>query len=180
MKKYDLDVNERYALFLYPRKKYMYNMSDKQTKKIVAYLQGCGFKVIIKSRAKDPIKHEGDVVVSRTDIYPHTTMELMAASELVINTGSTAIEEAVMMEKPVIDFPIKPQRNLEFLHQGGHCRRLSAGCSKEKFEEAVKALTEKDLSESFKQAKDKYLFENGNVSDVIIDNVLKRVTNGCS
>ena len=117
--KYSLDKDKRYALIIYPRSR---DLGKFDIEKICKELQEDNFVPIIKTRGKDPIRAIPDVGgFSDESWFPHTTMELIHISDRIINTGSTMIKEAVMLDKgdAVVNYNVKPFTLLEELYEKG-------------------------------------------------------------
>ena len=76
-----------------------------------------GLRCLLKLEAKIPlpvvtveaIAKGGDFYFEDSSWYPHTTQELLEISDIVINFGSTTVEECVMHEVPLINFDVKPK-----------------------------------------------------------------------
>lgn len=99
---------DKYVTLIYPR---LRDISNFDIDLVLNHLNDLGYGVLIKSREKDPVQIPvGSLnnVFYDTDWYPHTSMELMEVSDFIINTSSMAIEEAICIGKPTINFHIKP------------------------------------------------------------------------
>ena len=110
---------------------------------LMSYLEFLGYTILLKSRGKDPIdKSYKDVLTSQghyyfhdNSWYPHTTQELLSISDLVVNFGSTTVEECVMQDVPLINFDVKPKfRNgserpyritHEYLYKYNYCVQMN-------------------------------------------------------
>jgi hypothetical protein len=174
LKKYKLK-NSKNVLVVFPRTR---DLSKIDMLKIYGFLKGMGYNIIVKSRAKDVVAFglRGDKYYEDLTWYPHTTMELIEVSDIVINFGSTAIKECVMLNTPVINFNIKPttfEQPLLFLYNYGYCANFSPAVSKDRFVEAAENLINGDMEAHFKDARKNHLFENKNVSKSIIDFVME-------
>jgi hypothetical protein len=110
-------------------------------------------------------------------------MELIEVSDIVVNTDSGSIKECVMLDTPLVNFHIKPptagtqrigcpRAGFEFLYDEPYCRELRNDISSDAFIETVRYLTCTDFTEDFKRVRKKYLFENVNVCDNILDELL--------
>ena len=144
---------------------------------IIEDIKALGYKPIMKARGKDALHELQDLpnYFEDTDWFPHTTMELMTASDIVINFGSTTIKECVMLEKPVLNFPTKPHEKdylMPFLYEYDYTRELSPEYENKDFNDAFNYLIEKDHTEEFAKAKDNHLFRFKS-SPLIIDEILK-------
>tara|TARA_B100000700_G_scaffold331776_1_gene468446 strand:- start:2135 stop:3172 length:1038 start_codon:yes stop_codon:yes gene_type:complete len=153
--KYNLQKDQKYALFLYPK------LRDAERVNIVKIhdsLRSMGYKIIVKTRAKDSVvdpKRRGDEyfedVPPKVSWCPYTTVELMKISEIAINFGSTAITECAYSRIPVLNFDIKPRLLFDFLYEYDFVHQFSRGenPTQEEIVSAVRKLLEKDHSASF-------------------------------
>jgi hypothetical protein len=141
-------------------------------------LREMGYAVIVKTRGKDSVpKHlRGDAFFEDYRWFPHSTMELIFVSDIVINFDSAAVKECVMWETPLVNYSIKTEANRFIggipyapLYDYEYCVNFKEEFDGEKFTEAVKRLSGGDFSNVFKEATQKYLFENQNVSAKILD-----------
>ena len=160
LRKYDLPRNTN-ALILFPK---LRDLGKSNIVEIYNHIRALGYNILVKSRGKDPIMDEkmrGDRYFEDASWHPHTSMELMSVSDLIINFGSTAIKECVMMRKPVINFPIKPhqiEKTFPFLYEYDYCRQLQPNCDFREFEAAVDYLTRTDHTDAFSQSIKSHLF----------------------
>jgi hypothetical protein len=164
--------NSRCALVVFPRRR---DMKKVNLEKIYNRLEEAGYTILVKTRGKDPAPEElqGHYYFEDDSWYPHTTMELMKISDIIINFGSTAIKESVLLTRPVVNFNIKPfELPLDFLYNEEYCVNLSPEADMNSFSESIESLTTKDLSAAYKKAMKKYLFVPGSVSKRILDEVL--------
>jgi len=165
--KYNLTDNKK-ALIIYPRNrdKNKINLSA-----IYSNLKDFGYDILVKSRGKDPIyeqAHKGDAYYSDKSWFPHTTMELIKISDVIVNFNSTSIKECVLMKKPLLNFDIKPWMPLDELYDYDYCRRCPVNFADKEFKESVEYLAKTDLSDSFDIAIRNHLFD-GNSSKRILD-----------
>jgi hypothetical protein len=101
--KFKLDKNQKYCLFLFPKIRNKFNSDN--ILNIYSHLKKLNFKVIVKTRPKDPFINDslkGDYFVS-SDIYPNESLELMKISDLCIISSSSANEETIFSKIPCID-----------------------------------------------------------------------------
>ena len=173
-KKYKLNQNEKYCLFLYPKKRDFFG--PKELLKIYDFLRKLGFIIIVKSRPKDeiiPKNLRGDYFVC-SDIYPNESIELMKLSQLCLISSSSANEETIMMGIPCIDIQ-SDLRNYErnnFLSDNRTCIQIKnkkwRNITFKEFRNIYKKL-EKKNSEYFNKIKRKYLFTWDNSSEKIFN-----------
>tara|TARA_R100000008_G_scaffold77767_1_gene58347 strand:- start:73 stop:1035 length:963 start_codon:yes stop_codon:yes gene_type:complete len=172
LKKYDLDDSKK-VLLIFPRTR---DMDKIDLEKLYSDIRQMGYKIMVKTRGKDPInedKLKGDYYFLDRSWYPHTTMELIEVSDFVINFGSTSIKECVLMRKPVVNFDIKPFKLLlDFLYDYPYCAQLGANYDFAQLQSAVTNLINNDHTAAFDEAIDKFLFEPGQVSKKILDEVM--------
>lgn len=170
LKQYRLDENDKYALVLYPK---LRDLRKINIDKIYDYLHKLGYKILVKTRAKNPVlnpNHKGDYYFHDVSWFPSTTMELLEVSDIAINFSSTAIKEYVLCKTPVINFDIKPFNLIyDFLYNYDYAIQLKPDADFELFKNSVAKLTTKDLENEFNLAIKDHLFERGNVSKKICD-----------
>ena len=172
--KYGIE-NVKVALIIFPRLTYMNKSKYSQLLKIYSYLKQMGYLLIVKTRGKDKVQNDykGDRYFEDFSWYPHTTQELIKLADIVINFDSTSIKECIMMSKPLINFSIKPIKRFEFMYNDNYALNVNMGINYEKFSGLIERLHKNDLSKCFYDAREAYLFQPGNVSSKIIDEVLK-------
>ena len=169
VEKYKLE--EKNALVIFPRIRDIHKIN---LLNIYKELSEMGYNIIVKGRGKEPIPRKYRTKHSYEDLswFPHPTLEFIVASDIVINFGSTAIEECIMLNTPIVNFDIKPfDQPLAFLYDKRYCINFK-GFNDRLFRESILNLTQKDLSSSFKESRDKYLFEAEGASERIIEGVL--------
>ena len=172
--KYDVVLNE-------PAIKEKYNLSDKKKALIVfpklrdlrlndlltiyKALFDMGFEVLVKTRGKDPAPPElkGSRYFVDDSWYPHTTMELIKVSDVVINFSSTTIKETIIMNKPMVNFSWKPFKHLNFLYEYDFCKEGAPG----DLEESINYLINADLKSEYNRAIEKYLFPLGSSKRIV-------------
>lgn len=174
LKKYNMK-NDNYCLVIAPK------LSDLNTflptwLGFTSIIRKLGYKIILKSRAKDSysqfgknLKNVCDHYYEDTSWFTHTTIDLMTASKIVINTDSTAIEECTMTKRPTINFQLKGGIFLPFLYSNEVSWQYSLNkYNPQSFVDNVKRLTQGNLDDKFnKIIEDKMYF--GNSSKAILD-----------
>ena len=173
-KKFNLKEEERYCLFLFP--KIRVNFESKDILNIYSHLRKLGFKIIVKTRPKDPsITKElrGDYFVS-SDIYPNESLELMKISELSLISSSSANEETIYSRIPCIDIisDLRSWERNQYLLDNNTYVRIENNIWKnldfENFNNIYQKLEKKD-SKYFDEIKKKYLFTHTSSSEKIFD-----------
>jgi len=173
-KKYNLNKNEKYVLFLYP--KIRNSFSDDDLLKIYSYLYKLSYKIIVKKRPKDKDidkKLQGDLLVN-SDIYPNESLELMKISELCIISSSSANEETVMSEIPCLDLvsDLRDYQRNEYLLDNKIYKRINLDIWKNisfhDFKILIDSLDKKN-SDHFKKLKKKYIFNHSNSAIKYLD-----------
>lgn len=188
IKKYNLSNDKNRALFIWPKARDMHKMPID----IISNFNELGWQVVVKTRGKDPISkntidyliENGNIVLSDSSWYPHTTQELLEASNLVINSGSTMIEECVMHNTPLINFDIKPKNRHgrvhkhrvthSYLYEYDFCTNLKGldkSFTTQKLDDMIKSLIEKDLLKSFELCKSEWLHNHNNSSKKLIQHL---------
>ena len=186
LKKYNLPKNKK-ALFVLPKNR---DVSNSNWTKIAEHIQNLGYTMLFKTRGKDPFKKDfidyskskGHYCFEDVSWFPHTTQELMEISDVVINFGSTTIEECVMQNTPLVNFDIKPAiRNgskrpyrvtHDYLYNYNYCIQLKPESTRGQVVAAIKHLTETDLKKEFKKARQNHLFDHKNCCKKIFDVIL--------
>ena len=157
---------------------------DASLRKIYIYLKEMGFNLIVKGRGKQyPGKQCADDDFFRGDQYfeddcwfPHTSMDLINISDIVINFDSTVTKECVMDDTPFINFDVKDDFfPFKFLLKYKYCENFKVYMDRNKFKDGVSRLTENDYSDEFKKCRDNHLFEKGNISGKILDALEKYI-----
>ena len=169
IEKYDLPDRDN-ILILFPK---LRDLEKSNILEILSHIKKMSCNAIIKTRGKDRVTSEsmrGDRYFEDVSWFPHTTMELLAASDLVINFGSTAIKECVMMRKPVINFPIKPhniEKTFPFLYEYSYCEQHQPNCGFKKFEESARRLMSADHQSAFDESIGNHLFDYHSSSKIL-------------
>lgn len=167
--KYNLTNNKK-ALIIYPRNR---DKNKVDLNRIYSNLKELGYDILVKSRGKDPIydqAHKGDTYYSDKSWFPHTTMEFIKVSDIIINFNSTSIKECVLLRKPLLNFGIKPWMPLEELYDYEYCRRCPVDFADQELKESIEYLAKTDLTKSFDAATQNHLF-TGNSSKRILDHL---------
>ena len=178
LKKYQniLKNDEKYCLLILPKMR-DFSSAFSHLSEATKNLRSRGYKVIAKSRGKDSYARMGNDLYNVCDYYfeditwfTHPTMDFMTISDVVLNCCSTSIEEAVMLEKPVINFKVKSGDFLSHLYRDGYTRHIDVNkdFDLKYFNESFDYLTNNNLAEYFQQAKNEMMFV-GNSSKTIAD-----------
>jgi hypothetical protein len=216
LKKYELPATKK-ALILYPNLRpsicpkwhrfYPQSVSDHfkyNLEYIYDLLRTFDFKIVVKTRGKHAVQslaRRGDYFFKDHSWYPHSTMELIQACDLIINFDSAAIKECVMLGKPVINFPVRPEvdwyhvggfsprrdgRSFDFLYKYKYCEEPATNlftldtlsqsqkkAARDMMAETIDRLLLQDHSADFLQARQNHLFVNErNVSKNILDTIM--------
>ena len=124
--KYDIEIDKQAVLkkYNFPDQKKVLIMLPKSRdagkinlNSLCLHFKNCGYCLIFKARGKDPlssqevehIRARGDFYFEDDSWYPHLSQELIEISDMIINFGSTSIEECVMHNTPLLNFDIKPE-----------------------------------------------------------------------
>jgi len=171
LSKYNLNSRAKYILVVYPK---LRDLEKIDMDLIYNCIRNKGYNIIVKARGKEPARenHKGDYYFQDYSWHPHTTMELTKISDLVINFGSSGIKEFVMLEKPIINFNIKPKEQIkhtvEFLYDYNYCVNHERNFFSRDVDhnnillDNIDYLTNTDLSNEFKRSIDNHLFESKN------------------
>ena len=167
LRKYDLSGSKK-ALVIAPRSR---DLGNAKLAQIYKTLNSHGLEVLVKTRGKDPLARSlhGDKYFTDPSWYPHTTMELIHISDIVVNFSSTAIKECVMLRTPLINFHIKPfEKPLKFLYEYDYCENFGKEFDENQLQNAINRLTNQDLGDIFNISIEKHLF-TGSSSKRILD-----------
>jgi hypothetical protein len=178
-RKYNLNTNDKYILFLYPKAKYIesYTINSLHIKNLFNIFRIIGYKIIVKTRPKDIIflDCKGDYNII-SDCYPNESLELMKISELCIYFSSSAIDECVMSEIPMIDFVVDNhiEKRLEFLYDERIICQIKnwKNISQIELTEKINNL-EKKNNIIFKEIKEKYMYTHNNSAEKIFNYFLE-------
>lgn len=170
-KKYNI-FSKKNVLIVFPRNIYVHKID---LNKLYNFLKDKGYNIIVKTRDKDVVSKEfrGDWYYEDYSWFPHTTMELMTLCDFVINFDSTAIEECVMMMRPLINFHIKPKKQMDFLYNYKYCRDLNIKLNLKEVDSAINYLTNNNFIEEFKISQKNHLFDKNGVADKIANFALE-------
>lgn len=186
--KHDLSSDKKKVLLMWPKSRDLHKFPTD----IIQNFTELGWQVLVKSRAKDPISEKTKKFLLENghryfydEWFPHTSQELLEVSDLVINCGSTTIEECVMHEVPLINFDIKPRVRHgikqeyrvthEYLYDYGFCKNLS-GLDKNfnttVLNDMIQDLFQKDLKSEFGRCKKDWLYDHKNTCKNLLDVLL--------
>lgn len=188
LEKYGLDPNKKKVLLMWPKSRDL----AKFPIDIISNFQQLGWQVVVKARGKDPIsKNTADYLLSGGHKYfydgwfPHTSQELLKVSDLVVNCGSTTIEECVMYEVPLINFDIKPavrhgkkQKHRvthDYLYNYKFCVNIPAlnkNFNTATLSAMIQSLLQLDLKSEFKKCKQDWLYGHKNTCKNLLDMIL--------
>jgi len=187
--KYSLDPHKNKVLFMWPKSRDLHRMPID----IIKNFNELGWQVIVKTRGKDSLHpntaseliKSGNKHFSDASWFPHTTQELLEVCNLVVNSGSTTIEECVMHEVPLINFDIKPATRhgrtykhrvtYSFLYDYDFCvnlKGLDSSFSTEKLNEMLQYFLRTDFTESFKKCKQDWLYDHKNSCKNLLDVII--------
>ncbi len=186
--KHSIPKGGKKALIVWPKTR---DFGRVDVGKIMKILHNKGYTMLIKTRGKDPLAPETvkqihkakDFYFEDESWFPHTTQELLTISDIVINFGSTAVEECVMHEVPLVNFDVKPKTRHgntkewrvthDYLYDYEYCMQLKKDFKDRELEVALDYLTgAPNLHEEFKKARQKHLFDHTNSSKKILDFLL--------
>ena len=189
LKKYSLDKDRNKLLFIWPKSRDLHKMPID----IITNFNELGWQVVVKTRGKDTLHPStietlvgaDNIILSDASWHPHTTQELLEVCDLVVNSGSTMIEECVMHEVPLINFDIKPDvrhgRKLkhrvtyDFLYDYDFCvnlKSLDSTFSTEKLNGMLQYFLRTDFSDSFRKCKQDWLYDHKNACKNLLDVIL--------
>lgn len=184
-RKYGLDPAKKKVLVVWPKSRDLHKFPID----IISNFDDLGWQVLVKARGKDPISEKTRKALIDNGHqyfydgwYPHTSQELLEVSDLVINSGSTVIEECIMHEVPLINFDIKPEvrHGVKQKHRVTHSylydydfcldmKGLDASFSTPKLSAMISYLFQKDLKSAFQQCKREWLYDHKNSCKNLLD-----------
>ena len=177
LKKYNLSDKKK-CLILFPRYR---DMQKIDLIKVIKELKKLDFEVYIKGRGKEPCPKSisAEARYFEDELwYPHTSMELIFISDLIINTDSSGIKECIMLRKPVLNFKIKPfvnplnsfSKSLMFIRKSlcdkKFCAEIETPINYNLISQKANGL--KNVSPNdFEETIDKYLFQPGSSKRIL-------------
>lgn len=165
-KKLNLEESKKYALLIYPK---LRDIKKCNVKAVIEDLRSLGLEVLIKIRGKESILNSfGCKSFSDETWFPHTTMELMSISDVVVSFGSTSIKESIMLKKPIFSFPVKSHKHLPFLYNFSFIKESNV-YEKNSFVKDIKFLLEYNHNSDFEMCFEDHLFKSGESSKKIVD-----------
>ncbi len=167
MKKYSIN-GDKHALVVFPR---IRDLAKINITKIYAALRDRGYKIIVKTRGKDPIPNSmrGDNNFSDFSWFPHSSLELIKISDVVINFSSTVVKECVMLDTPLLNFHIKPfARPLDYLYKYSYNSDMSTKIDNMEINEALSFFEKNSLDRCFEKSKQNHLFDTKDVCTNIL------------
>tara|TARA_Y100000816_G_C26092850_1_gene577825 strand:- start:859 stop:1920 length:1062 start_codon:yes stop_codon:yes gene_type:complete len=178
--KYNLNQNEKYCVFLYPRELFMKQLkiSFEKTKNLIDTIEKhIGLKVIVKYRPKDTDGNDLSkykCVIS--DCYPNQSIELMTICDLCVMFSSSCIDECIITNTPCIDCVIDYADNhkMAYLENPNVLQKIKHWEKKSPEEiKNVYNLLDKPDSGVFQEMRKEYLFELNESSEKIVNFTLK-------
>jgi len=159
-KKYKIDntENKKNALVIFPRAR---DLSRIDMLQIYDVISEKGYNIIVKTRGKDPIPEnmKGDYSFSDFTWFPHSSLELIQISDVVVNFSSTVVKECLMLDTPLMNFHIKPfNRPLDYLYDYDYNTDMKIPPDKNQIQEALAFFENKD-DLNFSKARDEHLFD---------------------
>lgn len=174
LQKYNLPQQKK-ALVIFPRIRCLKNCGH-IIKKVYKTLEDMGYLVLLKTRGKTLVPKEYQIEKYFIDNswFPHTTMELIEISDIVIGFNSTGIEEILMGRKPLLNYDVEieygiQERGLGFLYNYGYC--IDNNLQSLNIKEDIEYLINADLEKDYDKAIEECMFDSKNVSY----NILKAV-----
>lgn len=168
-KQYNIPLNSKIATFMLPK---IRDRNLLNTKLIIEVLRKLGYYVITKTRGKDPAQQNihGDSHFLDTNWFPHTSMELIFVGDIMINTCSGAIKEAVMLRKPILNFLVKPRQTPQFLYEPDYCINIKPNLDEQSLTNYILKLTTIDYTNDFNRSiKENLTNITGNDSYTILE-----------
>jgi len=168
-KKYKLCKKNKYIFMPIPR---LRDSGKVDLNSICDIARDIGFKVITKTRGKDPYRINSDYHFMDESWFPHDSMELIYASDMVINFSSTITKEVLMLKKRMLNLNIKPfpQRLIKF-YECKNFKNMDSGFNDlNLIKSNIKNLLEKEHDYDYYIKK---FLSPGNASKRIINHLVK-------
>lgn len=169
LEKYNLPKNNKYVFIPLPK---LRDLDKVDLDQIFNIFRDRGFKIITKTRGKDPYSINSDFHFMDYSWYPHDSMELIYASDMVVNFSSTCTKEVLMLKKKMLNFDIKPwPQQLIKLYECKNFKNISSDFNNKNLinSKIDELLAEKD---DFDYYINKFL-STGNASKRIINRLVK-------
>ena len=165
--KINQSTDKKNALIVFPRTR---DLSNIDILRLYSALKDLDYDIIVKTRGKDPVPKsmQGDYVFSDFSWYPHSSLELLKISDVVVNFSSTVVKECVMLETPLINFHIKHfDRPLDYLYEYNYSKDMNTDIDNRQISDALNFYDSAPNFE-FSLAKTNHLFEPAGVCQKII------------
>jgi hypothetical protein len=182
-KKYNLNPKNKHVIFFYPKKKWISSSPvlenyEPKMLHIANLLKRLGFKIILKTREKDRVANKiADYYFEELDVFPNTSIELLAISNLAVMFSSATVEECVMMNVPVIDFKVDTKfTRFEFLYNPAFSHIINdLMIPYESFKTIVNHITQntQNIKNAFEETRKQHMFNNTNISAKFLDRFTK-------
>lgn len=165
LEKLSLNPSDKHCLIILPK---LRDMNLINFDAILKFLKKLNYKTISKNRGKEGYSFDlADINFIDEYWYPHPTMELIAACDLVITFGSLAIKECVMLKTKVINFDVKPFKCLPELYSGKFCADIKKqNYTAEdliKYHSKIENINDRDFEEYI----EKFLFTKGSSKRIL-------------
>lgn len=164
-KSYNLSKENKYCLIIYPKLRDLHKVD---IEKVIQIADKLGYTSIIKHREKDkPRKKYNCKTYGDFRWFPHTTLDLLTVSDIVINTGSTTVKEAVMKQVPILNFNIKSHHeHLVFLYDHNFCINQKQFSDNELLK-SMDHLTTNNFDAQFTKCKKDQLFVDNSTNKIL-------------
>ena len=160
--KYKLSRDNKKALIIFPD----YGKYPPKIELLDVYeaLTQLNYEIIVKSRGKNPVhaKGRGDYYFEDPSWFPHTTLELIEISDIVVtHAASATLKEIINLRKPFLDLDVTFKKqagknprptirdNFSFLYEYDFYRNISEDMSVEDVKKEILALESADLEAQF-------------------------------
>lgn len=182
--KYDLtynniEIKEKYnikadknILIMYPINRCL-NQCKHLLIDIYSFCKENGYNILVKTRGKSKCSDnnlKGNIYFEDGDWFPHTTLELLKISDLVVNFSSTTVKEAIMMRTPMLNYKIDREaiRGFEFMYNYDFI--IERGLEKSNnINNDFEILLNSNFTEEYNRAIDECLFVSGKSSEKILN-----------
>ena len=180
--KYGLSKERKKALIIFPD--YNKYPPKVELKEVYQALEKSDYDIIVKSRGKNPVHPaaRGHYYFEDSSWYPHTTLELIEASDLVVtHAASATIKEIINFKKPFLDLDVQFKKqggknprptirdNFHFLYDYNFYRVISGTMLFPTIREQIRILEENDYTEQFDLAIERHFCAKNTICANILD-----------
>ena len=173
LKKYGLPLDRPVVCILGPKKMF-YRETYRVLRALRDYARKRGLFLAYKTRRKDRVSPylwwllRKDRYLYDVSYFPPTSLELIHASDLVINFDSTGIQEILMLEKKVVNFYTKHYRFMTGIYREESIPDLGLDIPREALFRVLDETCGADLADAMATLKSKYFMHEDEVRENLL------------